>query len=287
VNPTRLARTGFKTLCALTLGVFTVLASVHAPAPGALHASLSGPAPAQASTSSLRISYAARLAGIRIGTGILSANLDGNRYTASINARTSAVGRLVSQGQGEALARGVFGSRVALPVSYDLSASEEGLTNVVRMRLQNGDIRELSAEPQLSEHPNRVAVTASHRRGVVDPISALLMPVPNAASAAGPAACDRVIPLFDGRQRYDLALSFVRMETTSFGNGQAAVCRMRYRPLAGHRTNRRVNEDLAANTNMYVWLSQVGDAALVAPMRMEIGLDFGTLSIETLEWSAQ
>ncbi len=272
---------------ALALGLATFLGSAQTVKETASLAPLAGPAPAHASASSLRITYAARLAGVRIGTGVLSANLDGTRYTATMSARTSSVGRLVSQGQGEAVSRGVFGRSLAVPVSYDLSASEEDLTNVVRMRLSRGDIAELSAEPPLSEHPNRVAVRAQHRRDVVDPVSALLMPVPNAESAMGPAACDRTIPLFDGRQRYDLALSFVRMEQIQFGNGQAAVCRLRYRPIAGHRSNRRVNQELAANTNIFVWLSQVGDAALVAPVRMEVGLNFGTLSIQALDFAAQ
>lgn len=280
---TLLAKTG----AALSLGLATWMGSVGLPDQNASLHGLSGPLPAHASASSLRVTYAARLAGVRIGTGVLSVNMDGSRYTASLQAQTSSVGRLVSPGQGEAVARGVFGSRVAVPVSYDLTASEEDLTNVVRMRLSSGDISELSATPALSEHPNRIAVTASHRRDVVDPVSALLMPVPNAESASGPAACDRVIPLFDGRQRYDLAMTFVRMEQTEFGNGQAAVCRLRYRPIAGHRSNRRVNQDLADNPNIYVWLSQVGDGALVAPVRMEIGLSFGTLSIQALDFAAQ
>ena len=283
----RLSSRLFKATAALALGAATVLGSLQSFDQAASITPLAGPQPAQAATSSLRITYAARLAGIRIGTGVLSANLDSGRYTATISAQTSSVGRLVSQGQGEAVARGVFGRTVAMPVSYDLSASEENLTNVVRMRLSRGDISELSAEPPLSDHPNRVAVTRQHIRDVVDPVSALLMPVPNAESAMGPAACARTLPLFDGRQRYNIAMSFVRMETVPFGNGQAAVCRIRYQPIAGHRDNRRVNQDLAANPNMYVWLAQVGDEALVAPVRMEIGLDFGTLSVEALEWAAQ
>jgi len=289
VTPTkrRLSSRFFKASAALALGVATVLGSVESFDPAASLTPMAGPQPAQAATSSLRITYAARLAGIRIGTGVLSANLESGRYTATISAQTSSVGRLVSQGQGEAVARGVFGRTVAVPVSYDLSASEENLTNVVRMRLSRGSISELSAQPPLSDHPNRVAVTRQHIRDVVDPVSALLMPVPNAASAMGPAACARTLPLFDGRQRYDIAMSFVRMETVPFGNGQAAVCRIRYQPIAGHRDNRRVNQDLAANTNMYVWLAQVGDEALVAPVRIEIGLDFGTLSVEALDWAAQ
>lgn len=281
----RLTRSLATGALALTVGLAAWMGSVR-PTQDALGV-IAGPLPAQAAISQLRVTYAARLAGIRIGTGVFSVNMDGERYTASISARTSSVGRLVSQGQGEAVARGIFSRRSTVPVSYDLSASEEDLTNVVRMRLSRGNIQELSAEPPLSEHPNRVAVTRQHIRDVVDPVSALLMPVPNTESAAGPAACDRTIPMFDGRQRYDLALSFVRMEQIQFGNGQAAVCRLRYQPIAGHRTNRRVNQELAANPNIYVWLSQVGTAALVAPVRMEVGLDFGTLSIQALDFAAQ
>ncbi|MBV6656307.1 MAG: DUF3108 domain-containing protein [Devosiaceae bacterium] len=276
-----------KTIAALAIGAVTFMGSTTGLDRTAQLPTLTGPTPAHAAASRLRVSYAARLAGIRIGTGVLSVNMEGNRYTASLQARTSAAGRLVSRGQGEAVARGTFQQRGIVPASYDLSASEADLTNVVRMRLRGGDIRELSAEPPLNEHPQRVAVRDQHRRDVVDPVSALLMPVPNAESAMGPAACDRTIPLFDGRQRYDLALSFVRMEQTQFGNGQAAVCRLRYRPIAGHRSNRRVNQELAANPNIFVWLTQVGDGALVAPVRFELGLDFGTLSIQALEFAAQ
>lgn len=275
-----------KTVCAAALGFTTFFSSLGGLQPSQPNAWIGGPSPALADTSSLRITYAARLSGIRLGTGVLSVNMEGNRYTASVQARTSSVGRLVSQGRGEAVARGTLGRRSITPASYDLSASEEDLTNIVRMRLRGGDIRELSAEPPLSERPDRIAVRARHRRDVVDPVSALLMPVPNAEAAVGPAACDRTLPLFDGRQRYDIALSFVRMDETQFGNGQAAVCRMRYRPIAGHRQNRRVNAELAANPNIFVWLSRVGDAALVAPVRLEIGLDFGTLSIQALDWTA-
>ena len=276
---------------ALVLGFTTFFGAFDAPdRQGANVADLAtvvSPREAQASVASLRITYAARISGHRIGTGVLSANLDGDRYTATLNARTTAVGRLVSPGQGEAVSRGIFGNAVPVPVSYDLSASEDEFTNTVRMRLRRGDIAELSAEPPLSEHPHRVAVRAQHRRDVVDPLSALLMPVPNVESAAGPAACDRTIPLFDGRQRFDVAFSFVRMEQVQFGNGQAAVCRMRYRPIAGHRSNRRANQELAANNDIYVWLTQVGDEALVAPVRMEVGLEFGKLSVQAIEFAAR
>ncbi|MEM6711795.1 MAG: DUF3108 domain-containing protein [Pseudomonadota bacterium] len=276
-----------RALGALCLGCATFFGTLDAVKGPRDIQTVMGVSEADAAVSSLRITYAARLAGIRIGTGVLSANIDGDRYTASLNARTSSLGRLVSPGQGEAVARGIFGNVSPVPVSYDLSASEDEFTNVVRMRLRRGDIAELSAEPPLSEHPNRIAVRSQHRRDVVDPLSALLMPVPNPESASGPAACDRTIPLFDGRQRFDIALTFVRMEQVQFGNGQAAVCRMRYRPIAGHRSNRRANQELAANSNIYVWLTQVGEESLVAPVRMEIGLDFGTLSVEALDFAAR
>ncbi|MEM1288681.1 MAG: DUF3108 domain-containing protein [Pseudomonadota bacterium] len=272
-------------LIAVLAGTATCLLALGPLGPVERPLQLLEPALAQADTSSLRITYAARLSGIRLGTGVLSANIEGNRYTASMQARTSSVGRLVSSGRGEAVSRGTLGRRSVIPASYDLSASEQGITNIVRMRLRGGDIRELSAEPPLSERPDRIEVRAQHRRDIVDPVSALLGPVPNAEAAIGPAACDRTIPLFDGRQRYDIALSFVRMDDTEFGNGQAVVCRMRYKPIAGHRENRRVNMELAANPNIFVWLSRVGDAALVAPVRMEVGLEFGTLSVQALEWS--
>ncbi len=279
-----LLRRTLKGCAALALGAATYLGSVQTTDWWTGSGPALSPAPANAQTDQLAVQYAARLAGIRIGTGSMIVNFADQRYTARLNAGTSAVGRIVSKGEGEAVARGRYTTSRVMPVSFDLSASEENITNVVRMRLSGGDITEVSAEPPLSERPDRVTVTSRHRRDVVDPLSALLMPVPNTEAAVGPAACDRTVPMFDGRQRYDIRFSFVRMEATPFGNGQAAVCRVRYVPIAGHRSERRVNRELAANTNMYVWLTQVGDRPLVAPLRLEIGLDFGTLSVQALDF---
>ncbi|MCB1507815.1 MAG: DUF3108 domain-containing protein [Hyphomicrobiaceae bacterium] len=236
---------------------------------------------AEAQDHSLTASYAVTVAGLRIGTGWLSVAFRGDGYAATVRAQTTSVGRLVSAGQGEATARGRLRSTRPVPVSYDLSASEEDKTNVVEMQLSGGNITRVTAEPPLTPHPHRVAVERQHRRGIVDPVSALLIPVPNAEAANGPAACNRALPIFDGRQRYDIELTFVRMDRHPLGQGgQAVVCRARYVPIAGHRSSRRVNQELSRNQDLFVWLAQVGDRPLVAPVRMEVGLNFGRVIID-------
>lgn len=241
---------------------------------------------AQAATSSLRVVYAVRITGVRVGTATLLATLEDGRYVAQLQGRSSVFGRLVSQGSGEALARGAFGGTLPVPTSFDLNLDDEGEANIVRMRLSGGDVQELSVDPEPDEREDRIELTGQHQRDVVDPVSAFLMPVETAADATQPQACNRTIPVLDGRQRFDLALSFVRAQEIASGNGTAIVCNMRYRPIAGHRANRRVNTRLAENPNMFIWLTQIGDSTVMAPTRMSIQLGIGTLSIEAIEFQA-
>jgi len=79
-------------------------------------------------------------------------------------------------------------------------------------------------------------VREQHLKGVVDPLSAIMMISRNAS--ADP--CDRRIPIFDGRERFDLLFSRkgdmrVTEQAPSGQPGIAHVCGVRYLPIAGHK----------------------------------------------------
>ena len=74
------------------------------------------------------------------------------------------------------------------------------------MTLDDGAVKELSAETQ-KPAADRVPVTEAHRQGIVDPMTALLMPMAAPATALSKEDCQRTLPVFDGRRRYDLKLT--------------------------------------------------------------------------------
>jgi len=64
-----------------------------------------------------------------------------------------------------------------------------------------------------------------------------LMPMPAASPQFGPAACERVVPVFDGWTRFDIGMSYkeTRQVHMKGYSGLVAVCAVRYTPISGHR----------------------------------------------------
>ena len=105
---------------------------------------------------------------------------------------------------------GLAGSRI-VPQSYAIAIRTKKKTDSVRMALAGGAVRNLAIEPPPEPKPERIPLTEAHKRGVLDPISAGMVPRGNGDGVA-PDACQRTLAVFDGRQRYDLALSYKRTE---------------------------------------------------------------------------
>jgi len=60
--------------------------------------------------------------------------------------------------------------------------------------------------PAFEDKEGRIPVTEANKRNIVDPTSALIMPVPEGEPLIGPAACNRTIPVYDGYVRFDVTL---------------------------------------------------------------------------------
>jgi hypothetical protein len=151
-------------------------------------------------------------------------------------------------------------------------------------------LRDLVILPGRKEDRDRVPITDEHRLGAIDPMSAALMPVAGAGDVAGPDACNRTLPIYDGRQRYDLALSYDRAERAKDVkgfSGAVAVCRVTYRPVAGHRANRKQVRELSENKNIFVWLAPIADTRVLVPIRVTIGTAVGTFIVQATHFSTE
>ena len=106
---------------------------------------------------------------------------------------------------------------------------------------------------------DRVPVTAEHRRDVVDPLTAWLIPAGRRHGLAR-AACERTLPIFDGQRRYDLKLAFKRMDKVKADegyHGPALVCAVTFQPVAGHRASEHAGQILAGGREIELWLAPV------------------------------
>lgn len=235
-----------------------------------------GPAEAQGR---LEARYAASLAGIPVGSGVWVIEITDTEYMAAASGRASGMLKLFTSGHGSSGARGSVSQGRLVPKSYASTITADKETDEVRMALNAGTVKDLVAEPPLSPSPDRVPVTEAHRKGVVDPMTAALMPVAGTGDPLSPDACKRKLSVFDGRQRTDIELVYKRMEQVKAQKGYAGpvvVCTPLYQPVAGHRPNRVAIQYLMKTREMEIWLAPIAGTRVLVPFRFSVPTPFGS-----------
>jgi hypothetical protein len=231
--------------------------------------------------------YLISLAGLNLGRATLSGTLGEEAYSLNVSARLTGLVGAVTSGQGGASARGTIGKQ-PLSNGFALSASNGSTTRTVQISASAGSVKGVVIEPPFEPNPERVPVKPQHLVNIVDPVSALLMPVLG-ANAKDKANCNRKIPVFDGTQRFDVVLSFVetqQIEHESGYKGAILICSARYVPQAGHRPERRVTKFMMENKDMSVWLVPAQKGEVLLPLRISVKTMIGTSVIEATSFSA-
>jgi hypothetical protein len=231
----------------------------------------------------LEARYVVSFTGVPVGQGALVVEVTDDGYSAAGSAAVAGLLQAVTPGKGTAAARGSFVGDKLAPQSYSVSSETKDRTEEVRLAGTSGVIRDLVVLPMRREPEDRVPLTDDHRVGVVDPMSASLMPVAIGGDLAGPEACNRTLPIYDGRQRYDLVLSFDRTEKAKDVkgfSGPVAVCRVEYRPVAGHRAGRKQVRELSENREIFVWLAPIAGTRVLAPLKVNYGTKIGVFTVQ-------
>lgn len=224
--------------------------------------------------------YDISIAGLQVGIAGFEGRISGDSYQASVSLRLSGAARLVAAGRGTATASGRIAGARAVPANYVLNLTTTQQSDAIRMSMAGGSVRSHSAEPERPAPADQVPLTAGHRQGVLDPLSAGFFFVGGSGPTVSAEACGRTFPVFDGRQRYDLSFSFARIDTLKVPGyeGPAVVCNARYRAIAGHRP--AVTAPMEANRDMHVWLAPVAGTRALVPARITIRTAVGVAQIE-------
>jgi hypothetical protein len=237
-------------------------------------------AAATASAASLDAKYDVSLLGLTLGTATLSGGIEGSSYKLDVAAKlTGLVGGLTG-GRGSGSATGNFDGGRLTPATFAISSANSSESRTVRMALDSGRVAALDIAPPIDSKPDRVPLNDGHRRNVLDPLSAFLMPVNSKGGSA--AACNRTLPIFDGAARYDIKLSYSGTRDVQLDgySGPVAICQARYVPIAGHRALRPSTKFMAENRDISTWLAPVAGTNLMVPVRISVKTMVGTAVIE-------
>lgn len=237
---------------------------------------------AQAET--IKAHYALSLMGLSIGSAYASGVLDRN-YRIDISMRTTGLANLVNNTKGAATASGGLTAVGPSPLAYANTTSNEDEVRTVRMALSGNAVRMVEVRPEPWDSDLRIPVTDGNKKRVVDPVSALIMSVPQGQDLTGPAACNRTIAVFDGVTRFDVALAYAGEQTASTRgySGPVAVCSARYTPISGHRPDSKATRYMAENRDMNVWLAPMPEARVLVPIHIDIKTAAGDLVIDASE----
>jgi hypothetical protein len=114
-----------------------------------------------------------------------------------------------------------------------------------------------------------------------------LIRVSGNSDPVSPEACRRTLPVFDGRMRFDLQLSFKRIEKVQAQKGYqgpAAVCAVQFVPLAGYVPERPTIKYLMAQQDMEIWLAPIPGTRMVVPYRISLTTPLGRGVLEATEF---
>lgn len=238
----------------------------------------------------LTAKYALSIGGIEIGRANLVVQATDTTFEAAGTGRVSGIARAISSGKGSVAARGAMSGPRPAPTVFAVNTDADGKKESIRMTFAGTTVKDLDLDPPPKPLPDRIELTDAHRTNIIDPLSGAFVVVPAGKDMVSEAACGRPIPIFDGRQRFDVTLSFLRVEDVKAEkgyDGPAVVCRVGYEPVAGHRPTRSTVKYMQANKEMFVWLVPIPGTRLMAPFKVSIATLIGTAVLEAQSFESQ
>jgi hypothetical protein len=230
----------------------------------------------------LAAEYSISMAHITVGKGGWTTDIGAEQYTATAHGNASGILSVLVSGQGRIATAGMVKDGRLQPAAFISKMDSDDDKTDLRMRFENGNVVELVAEAA-ADAKERVPVTEAHRQGVLDPLSALLIPAGGTGGVLTAEACQRTLPVFDGRRRYDLKLAFKRTDKVKADKGYqgaVVVCSLAFQPIAGHRPGSALVKYLSQGRDMELWLAPVAGTRILAPFRLSITNLIGNIVID-------
>jgi hypothetical protein len=227
------------------------------------------PASADEWPSEVTAEYEISFAGFNVGSFDFRAEVGMQKYALAGEASVSAVFGAFKW-RGSIRSNGVAMASQPNPKSYAFDFESNSNRGAVRMAFLKGHIIQNDVAPYKPYTPEHVPLVSAHLRDVFDPLSAVM--ALTRPTTGHP--CKRRIPIFDGRQRFDLVLSpsgrkNIQEAQPSGQPGLAYICKVAYVPLGGHKQNSQTNY-MATNPGMRVILREVPSANLFIPYEVRV-----------------
>lgn len=215
----------------------------------------------------------AGLSGFRID---LAARFNGSSYDIETRTFKEGILRAVTMHyDGRNRAWGGFSPQGAQPTAGSLSIIVGDKPRTWVAQYAGGMVQEQHS-PAYKPSPQN-AISEEQRRGSLDPLSAGL-----SVGMAGDAACDRTVPINDGKRRIDAIIRKVGTESAAKSGipgaqGEVLVCEIFTRRVAGEFDTAPKEAETERERPMRIWLARLDQSQMRYPAKLEAQTGFGTI----------
>lgn len=160
------------------------------------------------------------------------------------------------------------------PVKYQLNYKSKKKVSVA-LGFSGNTVKTIDVQPKKPPNPEAVPLQPEHLKNVLDPMSAII--AISHPTTSDP--CARTIPVFDGKQRFDLVMSLKgkRKLSEKVATGQPQqvfVCRVKYVPIAGHKP-KDFESPWVSYDSIEIALRPVPSAGIYVPYSISIPTTIG------------
>jgi hypothetical protein len=169
------------------------------------------------------------------------------------------------------------------PASYLMRYTTRSKVKSVKVGFDGTGVKSIALIPNKQPSPDAIKVKPDDLKHVFDPLSATLA----ISNATGPGVCDRTIPVFDGKARFDLKMSFkgreaIKEKHPSGQPRELVVCRIKYVPIAGHKPKDFVRPWIDYD-HIEIALRAIPSAGIYVPYRIYIPSTIGPAAMTAEE----
>lgn len=242
------------------------------------------PLPAAPDHARLSASYDIRFAGLKLGKFDVWSNVGDTSYSLRGKGELKFLTGLIFEISGGTTSRGAVTAEGPKPVAFSFDFETGKHKGELAMNFEDNAVSHVVARPPFVDSPKDIPVTPAHVRNVLDPMSALFFTARSNRLNTDGSICPKRIPVFDGKQRFDLVLSHKRTvqvkkkrKKSGYG-GTAVVCRIKYVPIAGYKSDNEGVAFMAKTDDIEVWLIRVPQKGMYVPYHVVMPTPIGTAS---------
>ena len=219
------------------------------------------------------------MAGIPVGKFAMAVNVANGYYSISGAGKAYGASRLFSNAKGSAQSSGRYLGNTITNTAHKLNYTTKKKRGSVNIKFGKSGVIKAVVSPAVKIKPGTIVVEPSHLKSVQDPVRTTIIAVSPSQIGNGAAICNRTLPVYDGKNRFNLKMRFkgTRKVVTRGFKGLAYVCAVRYEPVAGHRPFKKHIKRLQANKSMEIAMARISNSSLYGLIQFKVKTKFGTV----------